>query len=873
MSDDADRWRRARPVLDAALDAPPGERAALVDRTCGDDQDLRDLVHRLLAAAGDDDGFLGGLQARHLDLLHDPVPDAAGTRVGAFRLERLIGTGGMGAVYLAERVDGEFSQQVAVKLMRAGPLGGDGVARFRRERQILARLGHPGIARLLDGGVTATGPYLVMEYVEGQPIDQACDTTIRDVAARVRLGLAVCNAVDYAHRSMVLHRDLKPGNIHVTATGEVKLLDFGIARLLDEGALGPDVTATGGAPFTPEYASPEQVRGEPLTTASDVYSLGCVLYRMLTGRLPHDLAGLSPSAIERRVTEEAPARPGALQRDLRGDLETVLLKAIHRDPARRYQSVSALADDLQRVLDRRPVSARPDTLAYRVTSFARRHAVGVGATAVIALAIAGGAYTTMAEGRRAERRFGEVRGLANALLFDLHDAVRDLPGATAVRQKLVSRALMYLDVLRGEAPADPALQLELASAYEQIGEIQGDPHRANLGDLAGALSSYRQAFNLRTLVWAGDTNDAAVRLALADSYGRLAVVTSWSGKNGDAIDLSARGLELLEPLGRSVPPPARVQAVRGRVESELGWWLIWAGRIEDGMRHLDRGVADLEHIATTDTAGADLHIDLWRAYTYQLDGYRFSNRFQAGLDLMEARGLPLLDALLDRFPHHPGVLYAMHTGYDFIGLLNGALRRPRAAAEGYRKALAFAEEMVRSDSANQKAFEALARANATLADVLLKDGKVAEAVSQQQLAIGVYDTLFRRNPQNAEFANMLGNAQRRLCIVLVGADRAGEALPHCEAGESTLEQAVAVHADNVVVRANLGSAYLNTARAYRQLARGASGDSSGTLRQSSRERYERGLTIFTELTERSDATPEIRPESIRAEIAALDRGG
>ncbi len=867
MNIDADLWREARPIFDAALDLPSDQREAFLTGVCGGNAALLNAVRHLLRA-NDSSDFLDALPAAHMDGLAAPLPDLVGRDVGAYRLLSVLGTGGMGAVYLAERSDGQFVQRVAVKMMRAGPLGEEAVRRFRRERQILAWLNHPNVARLLDGGVADVGPYLVMEYVEGLPIDRHCDEAQLGIQERVKLSLGVIDAVDYAHRNLIIHRDLKPGNILVTADGTVKLLDFGVARLMEDNPGGTEITRTVAAPLTPEYASPEQLRGEQLSTASDVYSLGVMLYRLLTGKLPHQLGGLSASAIERRVSTEHPVRPGLVRRELRGDLETIVLHALHHDASRRYRSAAALGDDLRRFLERRPVAAQHDTLTYRASSFVRRHAVGVAAATVIAVAVVIGALTTAAEGRRAQRRFEEVRGLANALLFDLHDAVRDLEGATAVRELLVSRALTYLDLLRAEAPADAALQSELAAAYAQIGEIQGDPHRANLGDLKGAQSSYRKSFELREGVWRRDTTRVDARSALADSYGRLAVVSSWGGNNGEALVLSARALDLLAPLRSGNTSHPHVDALFGRIESELGWWLIWAGKVEEGMTRLAHSVAVLESVTTADTTTATASIDRWRAYSYQADGFRFSSRFPQALSLLEQTALPYLHTLADRYPRDPEVQYALHSCHDLIGAVYIALGDHSRSAQAYRKALAFAEGMVSSDSANRKAHEALARSSAALGELLLRDKRPDEAVAALERSIGGFESLYQGNANNAELANMLGNTERRLCRVLGDQERLIDALRHCVAGERALERAVAAHLDNAVVRANLGSAYVGSARLYRRLARTAPADSAVALRSLARQRYERGLALLGEIAA-TDATPEVYPDSIRSELVAL----
>ncbi|MEZ4587605.1 MAG: serine/threonine-protein kinase [Gemmatimonadales bacterium] len=759
---DGELFRRARPVFEAAIELPFDERAAFVARETAGDPELDRAVRRLLAAHADD-SFLGGVERAALEPLIGGEPAARGEQVGPYRLLELIGMGGMGAVYLAERADGEFDQRVAIKLMRAGPLGPEALERFRRERQILAWLDHPNIARLLDGGMAEAGPYLVMEHVAGVPIDRYADQRELDVEQRIRLFLAVVGAVDRASRHLVTHRDLKPGNILVTDAGQVKLLDFGIARLTEDDGHGT-LTVAGQRAFTPAYASPEQLRGEPLGTASDVYSLGAVLYRLLTGHLPHASEGLSPAAFERLVSSEPPARASSHGGELAGDLDTILQKALHADPARRYRSVADLGDDLERHLARRPVKARPDTVGYRVSRFVRRNTVLVVAAGLLALAVSVGVVATTIEGRRAERRFEEVRRLANALLFDLHDAVRDLPGATAVRRMLVSRALEYLDVLRREAPSDRALELELAAAYEQVGEIQGDPHRANLGDLEGALASYRQAFELRDAVWRRDTTDRSVRRALGNSYGRLAVVTSWNGDNASAIELSRAGLELLAPL-RVGSPDARGDY--GRVQSELGWWLVWAGRVEDGLTLLDSALVELEPLASDDSASTNARLDLWLAYSYLVDGLgsRVATRRHDAARAASTTG-PRPARRSESARSHGAVRVPRLLRLpDRDAPRAGPLPRAATAARRVRR-----RQMVESDSANQKAFEGLARGyNAGRRPDQKRRARRGDPPYRQ--AIEVYEALYQRNQQNHEMGNMLSNAEHKLCQVLSEAGR------------------------------------------------------------------------------------------------------
>ncbi|MEO8010261.1 MAG: serine/threonine-protein kinase, partial [Dokdonella sp.] len=397
---DAESWARARAVFDQLVDLPESEWNAQLDVLGIVESSLRGEILSLLRADRADQ-IMTGVDAQAPQMvaqLADAERDAqqarlVGQTVGAFRLINEIGRGGMGTVWLAQRVDGEFEQQVAIKLIRAGWDASEVDARFRAERQILAGLTHPNIARLIDGGVTADGrPWLALEYVDGVDLRTFCEREKLDLRARLRLFLTVCAAVSHAHSRLIVHRDLKPSNLLVTGAGEVKLLDFGIAKLIDGSATHASQTRV----FTPEYAAPEQVRGEAVTTAVDVHALGLLLYELLTGKRPYKVNHSTPAAYERAILDQIPTRPSLawtrqpndavapllhelstrhLARELRGDLDAIVLKALRKDPADRYASVADFALDIDNHLQRRPVAARRGGWRYRATRFLRRHAL------------------------------------------------------------------------------------------------------------------------------------------------------------------------------------------------------------------------------------------------------------------------------------------------------------------------------------------------------------------------------------------------------------------------------------------------------------------------------------------------------------------
>jgi WD40 repeat protein/serine/threonine protein kinase len=440
---DPQRFQKLRALVEAALDRGESERAAFVDRACDGDTELAREARRLLAH---ERGGANDMEPREHDLVR-ALADASAPavafprRIGAYRVERAIGSGGMGTVLLAVR-EGDFTQRVAIKLIRAGSGDEDLLRRFRTERRVLASLEHPGIARLIDGGQTDEGsPYLVMEYVEGEPIDRWCARRSLGVDERIRLALRVCEVVQYAHQKLVVHRDLKPSNVLVTEDGRPKLLDFGIAKVLAarDGEASFDATATGRRAFTPRYASPEQIRGGLVTAASDVYSLGVVLYELLTGARPYEIATDDPTEAARVVCEAMPPPPSVavttrgareralepradlspprLRRRLAGDLDNILLTALRKEPERRYASVAELADDLRRHLAHEPVRARPDTLRYRAGKFARRHHRGLAAAATAFASLATALAVSLAQQRRAEeaaREEARHRAIAEA---------------------------------------------------------------------------------------------------------------------------------------------------------------------------------------------------------------------------------------------------------------------------------------------------------------------------------------------------------------------------------------------------------------------------------------------------------------------------
>ena len=568
-----ERWQRVRTLFEHANELDAQGAAAYLDLACGGDLELLREVASLLDCQRS--GGAAFLERPAVEILGHGAPLPApvspiGSRIGPYQILDLLGVGGMGEVYRAARVDGQYEAQVAVKLVRSGIDNAVVAERLRHERQILAGLDHPNIARLLDGGTTPAGtPYLVMELVQGTSIDQYCNDRRLSVTERLRLYCRVCEAVQYAHRRLIIHRDIKPSNILVTTDGQPKLLDFGIARLLDPAA-GPALTVM--QALTPEYASPEQFKGEPITTATDVYSLGVVLYRLLTGNSPYASGSATPHAMIRAVCELEPTRPSLavaepvasalestparLRRRLAGDLDQIILKAMRKDPDGRYGTVEQLANDIERHVQGLPVLAGKGSWSYRARKFVVRQRGVVAAAAIILATLLAGVASTVrqarianANGRRAEQRFNDVRHLATSFLFEFHDAIRHLPGSTPARELVVNRALEYLNSLAAEAGSDAPLRRELATAYATLADVQGAPMRDSLGDYQGALQSARKAVAILESLHRSSPQDHGLGSELARSYGELANLLDATGAFAAALDSYRQGLAVVANVG------------------------------------------------------------------------------------------------------------------------------------------------------------------------------------------------------------------------------------------------------------------------------------------------------------------------------------
>jgi non-specific serine/threonine protein kinase/serine/threonine-protein kinase len=846
-----DRYVIAKEIFLDVCDLPPHERDAALAALCGADAALRAEVESLLAhdapeaaappAAGKEpDPRTTAIPGRRsaperLETRNDDfaaATRAGDVRVGPYRVLHELGRGGMGVVYLAVREGDRAQRRVAVKVLKRGMDTDDVLRRFEVERAVLAALNHPGVARLYDGGETTEGlPYFVMEHVEGLPIDKYCDVNRLDIDRRLALFRQVCLAVHCAHQNLIVHRDIKPSNIIVTADGQPKLLDFGIAKLINPG-LSP-VAAGATAPdlrvMTPEYASPEQVRGQPVGTASDVYSLGVLLYELVTGHAPYRLRSRVRAEIERVVCEEDPeapstavskveqvasdhgdaapitpeavsrtreGRPDRLRRRLAGDIDNIVLMAMRKEQARRYASAEQFAEDIQRHLDGMPVIARPDTFAYRASKFARRHRYGVAAVIVCAVSVTGGLglaasgwhdATQARDGERllkqaaqrerdlAARRFDQVRALARTFMFDFHDAIQELDGSIPARELLVRTALAYLDPLAAEAEGNRGLQLELASAYDRVGDILGGIRNPTTGEFGEALEQYRKALAIRQAVADQDPQSADAMDALADSHENIGDHLLQSGDVDGAVEARRAALQIREALANRSEDALEARRGVAVALANVGEALARVGDGAGATEHYRRSLELREALAMLQPENEEAQRDLSVMYIRVGARHEQTGDFAAARALFE-RAIAIRTRLVENDPdsgrrrrdlavaryHLAGALFSLD---DFAG-----------ARSNYAEYVSVMEQRRRDNPGDARSIFDLATGHDLLGQTLAKTGAWDEAEEHYGQFEVLADELAAIAPERVQYAQQRALARvRRADVYVVRGDAAAAA--------------------------------------------------------------------------------------------------
>jgi serine/threonine protein kinase/tetratricopeptide (TPR) repeat protein len=820
-------WQHVKQVLNAALEIPPHERAGFLDRETNGDTALRAEVESLLASFDSAGAFIEAPAIAPAPLAQ-PESLSPGSSLGPYHIVQLIAEGGMGAVYQAVRVDDLYRKVVAVKVIRHSVYGEYALKRFDTERQILAHLDHPAIARLLDGGTTPDGrPYFVMDFIAGTPIDEYCDARRLTIAERLQLFLTVCSAVHYAHQNLVVHRDLKPLNILITEEGSLKLLDFGIAKLVDAEALGGDNTVTMMQPMTPEYASPEQVRGQPVTTASDVYSLGVLLYRLLTGHRLYAVESRSVEEIFDNVRNCEPRRPSTairslepdpgpgretitltpelvgarrstkpekLEKQLAGDLDNILLMALRKEPLRRYSSVEQFAGDLRRHLEGHPVSARPDTIRYRTGKFIRRHRTGVMAAALVILSLVAGiigtswqAHVAEQHRRRAEQRFNEVRGLANAVLFELHDAIVPLPGSTEARQLLVKRAQRYLDSLASESAGDEGLQHERAMAYERIGDVLGLPSQPNLGQTAAALENYRKALSIDGELAGNAPASFTLQMDMARAYNRICSIQQSTGQFREALAACRQAEAIQQDQAERRPTDIDLrEELAGTYQNMAGCYSV-LGDWPNAEEKLSRALHEFAALQSLQPDHERYLFELATAYHRMAGLEEQTKRFSAG-SRSALRAVDLFDKLSARHPQDIRARLDWTFAEQRLGSIMISMGRLNQALAAFQRVLPIREQLRALDPKDARAQSNLSNSHAAIGVVLLEtgDARAAEVHFEQQrrLAAG----LARVDPVRVDYQYSLSEALENLGRIALRLGRAAE-------GRANLKEALRIYDD------------------------------------------------------------------------------
>jgi len=837
ITSEAAQWHRLKGVVADALERAPHERADFLQQASGGDPALHRELQELVHAASIEDSPLDAIPARAMmeALGQRAAGDWIGHRLGAYEVRRLIARGGMGEVYLGERADGQYEAQVAIKLLRdpdSAPMHG----RFEAERRILASLDHPNLARLLDAGHTAEGlPFFVMELVDGQPIDMYCDSRGLGIDERLALFRTVCQVVQYAHSKGVVHRDLKPANILVTHDGVVKLVDFGIAKQVAANDDSP-ATATAQRVLTPEYASPEQVRGENVTPASDIYALGVVLYRLLTGASPYGRATGDPYTLTRAICDTDPPPPSraegdtgaGLRRRLRGDLDAVVMMALRKDPTRRYVSAQALADDVFRHLEHLPVKARAGAFSYRAGRFALRHRGLLAGVVAANIALIAGvavasyeAWQARQERERAERHFADVRKLANVMMVQVHGAIRDLPGSTPARQLIVQNALGYLEKLSAEASGDAALKIELAGGYRSIGDIQGRPGLSNLGDMKGALASYEKGIGLVSPL-AAPPNKAAVGSRAAQQ---------------EFATLAARKGDLQIAMGQPQGAEASLRA----------------------------GIAVADGLASAD--GSSLPVMRIRALLYcELAQVEMMLGKEAAFMERSAEATAQLQKILAQAPGDLGVINNLATLRAIRGgLLMGqdlSASSAQLALNEFRQVVALVTPPYEHDRNNVMLAHSLGAARLEVGRALLRLGDKEQALAEEQRGLAIIDALAAADPKSVLFRVDRAWAQVQLSDAWLAN---GDVVAGIAAARSAVDVADALPED---AKSNMEWRYVQAESHYR-LAEALRAQGSADGRRAACDHYAQSLPMLEEVQKQTGLhADQVNPKALRQVLSS-----
>lgn len=731
-----EQWQKLNELFAAALELSPNERTAFVAAV--QESEIKKELESLISAHESSNKFLNknAVELSAKTLIEDDSSKLVGKQIGQFKVIREIGRGGMGAVYLAERTGADFTQKAALKLIKRGMDTEFIVQRFQTERRILSRLNHPFIAKLLDGGTTDDGlPYFVMEFVEGENLKDFCKNHELSTEAKLKLFRQICEAVQYAHRNLVVHRDLKPSNIIITEDGTPKLLDFGIAKVLDADAENTEKTTTEFRLLTPKYASPEQMRGELVGTQSDVFSLGILLKEILE------------SDEESKTKVQKPkSNP---------ELKTIVSKAIHKEITRRYASVEQFSEDIRRYENGLPILAQADSFSYRSQKFIKRHRFGVLATALILLTLLGGIGATFWQFRQAQTernlaqtRFNDVRGLANSVIFDLHDEIQNLPGSTKARKLLVEKALEYLNKLEADAGNDANLQHEIAMAYLKIADVQGQVFEQSLLQTDEAEKNYRKALAILEKTVEAEPKNFEFRRDLALACYRFAEALRGGNDLTEALTLERRSAELFEPLTKEQPENMEVRRRWLVARSGVADVLKETGEFNASIPIYEQNIKDTEEAVKI--APNDLKLNRFLAIAY--GGYSgvlfITGDTKKALEII-LKSQTVTNRISQENPDDTDLLRNVGVVAEAVVRTATDLGNNQLVETNAKTDIEVMEKIAKDDAENMEAKYDVASAHNNYADFLEKNNRWQEAFEHRQKVLDAIVPL-EKNEDNPE---------------------------------------------------------------------------------------------------------------------------
>ena len=817
-----DEWDKIKEIVESVLIRRVDERASFLD-TLNLSNEMRAEIDSLIAFDDESANFLNQSAVNYSQDFfddEDQINPLIGQTIGIYSIHRELGFGGMGAVYLAERNDGKFDQKVALKFLKRELNTAALRRRFKQEREILTSLEHPNIARLIDAGTTDNKiPYFAMEYVEGLPIDEYCRKNKLNLNQRLDLFRIVCSAVDFAHRNLIVHRDLKPSNVLVSENGTPKLLDFGISKILsEEFEQVNSATVTKLGVMTPGYASPEQLQSKSVTTATDIYSLGIILFELLSGHRPFESKEADLQQIFQAVLENEPPLPSAMietvsktlkqiteaktelkpaenkdlntklnkldretgqnrlqytisadanfnSQSLRGDLDNIVLKAIRKEPERRYSSAENFSEDIKKYLRGLPVSARQNTFSYRAEKFVKRNRASVFAGLLIFIAVLGGIAATLWQSRiaqiesmKSEKRFGDVRALANSFLFEFSPLIENLPGSTPARKLLVTRALEYLNNLSAEAGNDWQLQSELAKAYEKVGDVQGSPYSPNIGDTKGALESYEKARVISKNILDREPDNPSKQSNLANLLKLIGELHSNGGDYQKAVGFYDQALTLNENIVTGNPQDFDSRTKLADMLRSRGLIPFFEGDNKKAIEYYNRSKDINEQLLHEQPENPKITEQYAFNFVSIGEAQGWDEDYEGGAINLQT-GLDLLIPLGTKFPNDVKLQRSLMLAHNKRAENHQDLEEFEKSVEMFSVGVKISLNMLKADPESFLAKRDVAMSSKKLAQALDDAGRSKESLEKLNLALKMFQEMNAADSENTEYSYDVANTR------------------------------------------------------------------------------------------------------------------